>query len=241
MARLAVVKALSGQQAAVFTTQQLAVILGRAPASLAVTLNRLVASGTLIRPRRGTYCLPDTPVLAIASGIRSPSYISLLAALEHHGLTTQSPRVIDVISAGRSARFPLLTDHGLYEIRLIKTRVLSQAGYEKTELGGKRAFIATLEQAIIDGLRYPRYLDLEDTFIAMDEGVDKRAIIQAAKRVGDRTLYRRLGYLLQESGHGISQDTFGPLGGGRPPLDPGYPIQGAVDPVWRVIVNRRLP
>ncbi|MFW9881606.1 MAG: hypothetical protein ACFFG0_51730, partial [Candidatus Thorarchaeota archaeon] len=83
----------------------------------AVKLNRLVNRGVLIRITRGRFALPYADILTIASGIYAPSYVSLLAAFEHYGTTTQSTRIIDIINPVHSGQIELSLESGQFIIR----------------------------------------------------------------------------------------------------------------------------
>ncbi|HPA50976.1 MAG TPA: type IV toxin-antitoxin system AbiEi family antitoxin domain-containing protein [Thermoanaerobaculia bacterium] len=75
--------------------------VGLAPGAVETTLRRLADAGWVERLRRGLYAttgeLPGLAALhpfAIATAIVQPSAVSHWSALNHHGLTTQVPRVV---------------------------------------------------------------------------------------------------------------------------------------------------
>ena len=107
MNRISVVKKLGSQQSAVFTRQQFAVLTGKDPDAAAVLLSRMTKEGIIVRIMKGKYCLPETNHLSAASGLYAPSYVSLWSAYEHYGITTQMPRIIQVVNSIHSGKLQL--------------------------------------------------------------------------------------------------------------------------------------
>lgn len=233
------VKRLESSKIAVFTTSQISTILDKDIENTRVLLSRLEKEGTLSRVKRGHYCLPSTPVLTVASNIYTPSYVSLWAAFEHHGTTTQSPRIIDVININKSARRGLSLEEGDYELRFVKTDRSYIYGIEKKLLDGKTAFIAEKEKAIVDGLLFNEYVPLDEVIEAIRSGVEKDKVMRYAKMSEKKVAMKRLGFLLNEEGFECDPTDFGGLSDTYVPLDPSLERRGKYDPTWRVIDNRR--
>lgn len=232
---LELTRTLQDSQSAVFTTQQLAVILNMSSELVAVKLNRLVNRGVLIRLKRGLYTLPSTDVLAVASGIYQPSYVSLLSAFDYYGTTTQTPRIIDVINPVRSGKMPLELDAGQYSARFIKVKPSSVTGYKRIYINGIAAQIAEKEKAIIDALIFMNYVPLDETVACIRSGIDSKRIVELAMQTEKQSVMKRLGYIL--SMNGIDCD-FGMLSETYVPLDPSLPNRGKHDSKWHVIINR---
>ncbi len=235
---LTLVRALEGKQSAVFTAQQMAVVMGSGAGSVSVGLNRIVRRGVLVRLMRGRYALPSADVLAVASGIYVPSYISLLAAFEHHGTTTQSSRMIDVVNPVHSGRMQFELESGRFIIRFIKVDPSLVYGYEKIYMGNAAVFLADRERAVVDALLFPGYVPLDEAAACISGGIDCRKAVDYAKRTGRQSVMKRLGYLLSAEGVACSPEDFGALSNNYVPLDPKLPRSGKRDPVWRIIVNR---
>ena len=160
-------------------------------------LSRWTASARLVQLRRGLYVLAPhfarTPpsVLAIASRLRKPSYISLQSALSYHGATPEStPAVTTSVTTGRPGRFETPLGDFLY-------RHVSRAlfwGYREVALAeGERAYVALPEKALLDlfyltpgiiGSSFVRELRL-----APDQ-VDSQRLRQFAKRADRPKLIR---------------------------------------------------
>lgn len=233
-----VTRILQSNQSAIFTTQQMAVAMNMKPAPAMVKLNRLVKKGVLVRVLRGKYTLPGTDILAIASGFYHPSYVSLLAAFEHHGTTTQSPRVIDVINSVKSGRAAIETEEGHFILRFIKVKLSFLTGYERIYIDGKIALIAEKEKAVIDSLLFPGYVPMDEIMECLRSGIDKDKIIELARGTERQSVKKRLGYLMSladvhcmPTDLGLSSDTY-------VPLDPSLPVRGTYNNKWRVVANR---
>ncbi len=237
MDRLSTVKLLESQQLPVLTTQQFAALMGVSGSSAAVMLSRLSADGILTRVLRGRYSLPSTSILAVATGIYTPSYVSLWAAYEYYGTTTQSPRIVDVVNAKHSGKLSLTLEDGNHVLRFVKTKSRLIYGFRKEYLADKVAFIAEKERAVVDGLLFPGYVPLNEVVSTIRSGIDSRITLEYAKRTGKQTILKRLGYLLNEVGDGRFSTDIKELSDTYVPLDPALPRRGRHDPKWRVIVN----
>lgn len=238
MDNLTVIKLLESKQSAVFTTQQLAALLKMDANAAAVKLNRLVDKRVLIRVIRGRYTLPSTPILAVASAIYHPSYVSLLAAFEHYGATTQSSRIIDVINPMRSGQIPIDIENGSFLVRFIKTAPSLMYGYTKTYLGETVALIAEKEKAVVDSLLFSEYIPLDEVAACIKTGIDYKKAVDYAVRTKRQTVMKRLGFMFSKEGIVCSPDDFGKLSKTYVPLDPKLPRRGEHDRKWHVIINR---
>lgn len=234
MDRLTLVKRLESSSIPVFTPSQISTISDQTIESARVLLSRLAHEGTMVRVKRGHYCLPSSNILSVASGIYSPSYVSLWAAFEYHGTTTQSPRIIDVINTHRSGTWELSLETGRYRLRFIKTRGSLLYGMDKVYMDGKTAFIARKEKAVVDGLLFNDYIPLGEVVEAIKDGIDGKQAMEYARRCGKHVVIKRLGYLLSQEG--IELDPM-ELSETYVPLDPSFPRRGTYDPKWRVIDN----
>ena len=238
MDALRVTRLLEENRAPVFTTQQISAILGMEPSSAAVKLHRLARDGALVRVMRGRYCLPSVHPVAVASGLYVPSYVSLLAAFEFHGTTTQSTRVIDVMNPRRSGSLSVTLDAGPYDITFIHLPPVLIYGLERVRIVGKDAFVASKERAIVDGLMLPGNVPLDETVACMRSGVDVERLVEYAHRTGRQVVAKRLGHLLKSEGVDFDPVALGTISDTYVPLDPSFPRRGEHDTRWRVIKNR---
>lgn len=231
------VRTLARSQSAVLTAPQLASILHATPGVAAVRLNRLTRRGVLLRVLRGRYVLPDADVLAVASSVYPPSYVSLLAAFEVQGTTTQSPRVIDVVNPVRSAKIPVSLESGSYEVHYIKVPPSLIYGFGKVYRGNAVAFVADKERAIVDGLMFPGRVPLDEVAACIRDGIDPKKACEYAVRTGRQAVMKRLGHMLEAEGVPTDPDDYGVLSATYVPLDPHHPRRGRYDSRWRVTDN----
>ena len=238
MDRLGIVRALESQRSPVITARQFALITDASPRTARLRLHRLARDGVLVRVMKGHYSLPGTDPRAVATGVFTPSYVSLLKAFEYHGTTTQSPRGIDVVNPTRSHTMRIDLDEGASNVRFIRVAPDLVFGFEKVSLGGKDAFMADRERAVVDGLMFPGRVPLDEVAACIRSGIDVPRAIAYAKRIDRQVVAKRLGYLLDKEGHGAALGGLGPLSPTWVPLDPALPRRGRYDAMWRVIVNR---
>jgi len=234
----ALTRKLEGGRLAVHTTQQLAVTLGLGLASARVRLNRLVERGVLARPMRGRYCLASADHLAVATGIYQPSYVSMLAAFEFHGTTTQTVRIIDVINPVHSGRMGLALESGKFEVRFVRVDGRLVFGFQRVFRGGVAANIADKEKAVVDALMLPGHVPLDEALSCIRTGIDVPKAMDFARRTGRQAVIKRLGYLLSAAGMRPDRSKMGRLSRTYVPMDPSLPRRGAFDRDWRIIVNR---
>lgn len=238
MDTLTVVKRVQGRQSAVLTTQQIAALLGMSIGSATVKLTRLVEKRVLVRLQRGRYTLPSSPPLAIASSLYHPSYVSLLAAFEYYGTTTQSPRIIDVINPVHSGTLPLNIEVGSFQIRFIKVLPSLIYGTAKIYIGGNAAVIAEKERATVDGLLFPQYVPFDEIVACLRSPLNEKRLLEYGRRTRRQAVMKRLGYLMTTAGIPCSPQRFPKLSATYVPLDPSFPRRGTYDSTWHIIVNR---
>ncbi len=228
---------LSDFESPVFSIGQLKAVLDTDYNGTVVKLNRLVNKGVLIRVMRGLYSLPATDPLCISSFLERPSYISLWAALRYHGLTDQSPRIIDVINPKRSENITLNHQDGKFELRFIKTGPERIFGCSRENIGGHSCFMADAEKTIVDCLLYISRVPLEETIGAVHKGMDPGKLIDYTNRIGKQSLKKRMGYLLERSGFDVEPEMFGRLSLTYVRLDPSGERRGTYDRKWHILQN----
>jgi len=159
-------------------------------------LSRWTASGRLIQLRRGFYALAppfarsSPSVLAIASRMRKPSYVSLQSALSYHGATPESNPMITSVTTGRPGRFETPVGEFLY--RHLGPRLFW--GYREVDAGeGERAYVALPEKALLD-LFHLTSGAIDSSFILelrlAEDTIDSRRLQQFAKRAAGPKLVR---------------------------------------------------
>ena len=244
-----------------------AIASGIAPSTLSPALTRAVAKGKLANPRHGFYLIvrPEHR----AAGAADPAEwigplmkhqglayrVSLLRAAAHHGSSHQAAMIFQVV-APRQLRDVTLGAHRLQFI------------YQEPE-----AFAACNDSALLDAIKTPAgfavvggvELTLLDCVRYMHRAGGINSVAQVAKDLGAKadarklartaTHYegaavRRLGYLLEQAGHGKqsralhsfaeSARHFAPLDPGVKPLIPALAEAARREPTWKLELNETI-
>ena len=126
------------------------------PADVRRQLSRWVRSGRIQQLRRGLYALAapyrkTTPhPFLIANHLVQPSYVSLQAALAHHGLIPEAVVVTTSVTTARPGTRQTVLGSFTYR-HLARDWLL---GFREVEISpGQRALIATPEKALLDLVR----------------------------------------------------------------------------------------
>ncbi len=213
----------------VFTQNDVAKIVNKGAPYVRTLLHRLAKAGHITRIERGKYTTHADPML-IASHLATPSYLSLWTALRFYGLIQQQPLAIFVmVPAARKA--VVFADT---EIIFVRTRHLF--GYRKVRYADADIFMAEKEKAIVDALLHR--LPLADISAALDDSeMDPERLSRYARRTGNASLIKRLGYLLERK----RGDACGlaPPDRNTIPLDYHRQKKGKRDTRWRLIINDR--
>lgn len=146
--------ALAHSRTGVFTRVEVAVwVRGTADAEAAL-VKRALATGEVIRIRRGLYCLGNRhrvraiDSLAVAQLIMGPSYVSLEAALAFHGWLPEAVETVTSVCEARSHRFQ--TPIGTFRFDRVPQQNLFAAVCRVPRADGQAAFVATPLKALAD-------------------------------------------------------------------------------------------
>jgi len=173
-------------------------IFGISAGSAKVTASRYVRQGLLVRVRKNLYVVREVwnaadrvTKFTLANLVQSPSYISLMTALDFYGITTQMQRdFFESVAMKRTKE--LHVDGSVF--RYSKITGSLYFGFQKE----KQFFIATPEKALLDALylmSYGRYaldiaaLDIEK----FDPNEIKHLVIEFPLKT--RKLVKKYGYL----------------------------------------------
>jgi predicted transcriptional regulator of viral defense system len=181
-----------------FGYEDIARVLKISPASARVSASRYVRLGLLIRLKRNIYISSERwqtasreERFALANLGQIPSYISLMTALDYHGITTQVQR--DIVESVAVKRTKEISLHG----SVFRYTKISRALY----FGFVRQhafFIATPEKALIDAvylMSFGRYaLDLA---AIDDEKLNRNEIRRMSRNYPPKTrkVLEKNGYL----------------------------------------------
>ena len=181
-----------------FSYEDIARVIGISEASARVTASRYVRQGLLLRMKRNMYVLPEVwyatdrkEKFGIANLGQTPSYISLMTALDYYEITTQIQRdFFESVAVKRTKEIALSGS----VFRYTKIAPNLYFGFKKE----KGVFIATPEKALLDAfylMSFGRYaLDLS----ALDaEKFDKAEVKCLSEKfpVKTRNMLKKYGYL----------------------------------------------
>ncbi|PZR63371.1 MAG: hypothetical protein DLM71_05590 [Chloroflexi bacterium] len=171
-----------------------------------VCVRRLVAARRIRRIGRGLYVVIDpvrtTPTIAVASGVFSEilHYVTTDAALAHHGLIDQPIFTFTVVLP--RVRRPIHVDQTtvIRPVTLDEQRIRAADAYDTT-MEGFAIRVATREQAVVDALAEPRWMDHGDLLPEILAAFSDEEVARTASGVLGRTTAaaQRLGYLLEEA------------------------------------------
>ncbi len=197
-----------------FTARDAAALLvldiGRAQRFLAY----LADKGWLTRVRQGLYATVPLDAVepaywrqdpwVVAYKVFSPFYLGGWTACEHWGLTDQIFRETVVISS-RRLRYRHMEIHGFsYRVKVVGRN--KNFGTEVVWRDQTRVHLSDPTRTVVDILDDPsigggirHVADILETYLA-DERRNDSLLLEYAHKLGNRTVFKRLGYLLERLG-----------------------------------------
>jgi len=214
-------------------------------------LYNLSKKNWILRIKRGLYMIAPLEAgelgarsytvhsFVIASHLVEPYYISHWSALNYHGLTEQTPPAVYITTIKPRNRKKIL------DIEFIFVTVSEKKMFGTTGVKVENApiMISTPEKTVVDCLDHPEHCGgIEEVAKAIyfehkNMGLNK--IVKMADKMGNRTIVKRLGYLLERLG---LHEYEGLLAGlkiskGYSCLDPKLPKRGKIKERWKLFVN----
>jgi predicted transcriptional regulator of viral defense system len=219
----------------VFDAAQFALMTGLDPASAKVRLFRMRRQGRILGIQRDAFTVLKDPLL-IASRIVWPSYISLWYALSYHHMTLQVVHEITVLTSRQTFRKQLEFQGTRINFVLIPPVFLY--GYDRLDIGDHEVFMAYPEKAILDALHLHRISvsEISEIVSEHEDELDLERLVEFAKRCNDEKTIRRLGFILERSGH-RKVAGLRPVKGKPLAAEPSFPPDGPLNIRWGVIDN----
>jgi len=183
--------------------------------------------------------------LLIASRLVYPYAISYWTALNHFQFTEQIPSTVFVQTTARKFH-PEIEILGV-KYKFVTVNKRKYFGVINIWEGPHKIQITDKEKTIVDCLDYPEYCGgIVEAVKGLDTGfknkeLDLSKLIKYAKRLANKTVLKRLGYLITLLGINatakqINEITAG-LGQGYSLFDPSHPITGKLDSKWKLKIN----
>lgn len=243
---------LSEKEDYIFTTQDAVDILGVEPYVAQDLLRRLVARKWVKRLERGKYMiLPLESGLSgtytqheflIAATFIAPYYISYWTALSYYGFTEQVARTIFV--AARKQKRPVEVSGITFQfVRLSESKFF---GFVQEWIEDKQVNIASREKTLVDCLDLPQYCGgvaeaIKGLWYGYEEkSLDWDTLTEYAERMGNRTIFKRLGYLTEVLELPIGERINlwrSKISSGYSLLDPTMGKAGSYNTRWNLLVN----
>ncbi len=230
--------------------------LGIDPRTAAKKLARWAAEGWLRRVRRGLYIPvpvdaqdPKTwseDALVLASAVWAPCYFTGWTSANHWGLTEQVFRTTVLKTPGRvRARSVRLLDHE-YLVSHAPNAVM-EWGLDSVWVQERRLRLADPARTVVDILDLPRLgggiRHGSEILAAYLDEHDPGRLIEYGDRLGNRTVFKRLGYLLEATGRAepdLTKECRKRVSAGLSLLDPGGPDSGPRVAAWGLRANVRV-
>jgi len=137
-----------------FTTQDLAVLFPGSEDRRYGLVKRALASGEIIRIRRGLYCLArkyqkkSVNLYALAQHVHGPSYVSLESALSWHGWIPEAVHAVTSVSFKKSRQFK--TPLGIFSYDRVPQRLFYSEVERLTHASGNVFLMARPLKALAD-------------------------------------------------------------------------------------------
>ena len=233
-----------------------AIALNVDPKTSAKKLARWAEQGWLRRVRRGLYiAVPvdaedpkawSEDALVIATAVWSPCYFTGWTAANHWGLTEQVFRTTVLKTTGRVRTSTVLLLGHEYMVTHVK-KPLMEWGIESFWHDERRLQIADPARTVIDILDTPRLgggiRHVGEILGAYLNEHDPDRLVTYGDRLGNATVFKRLGYLLEAAGRGepgLLAACRTRLSSGISLLDPDGPRGGVRSAAWALRANVRV-
>ena len=220
-------------------------------------LRYLVDRGWLARVRRGVYItvplstsVPGesrADLWRAAAQAYSPCYIAGWSACEHWGLTEQIFRDLVVVTSRRVAYRKDQLQGTPVRLKVVSAkRLFGTVGVWR---GSRRVDVSNPSRTILDLLDDPSMgggiRHVADVLNEYLDGPhrDEEQLLEYCQRLGNRSVYKRLGYLLEALGLEESKlvdAARSRMSSGVVTLDPTIEATGARDSAWNLRVNARI-
>jgi len=237
-----------------FTRAEARGILKITPDYLSVLLHDLEKTGWVTRLERGKYMIipvdagdagkwSEHPYI-IASRIVEPYAIAYWSALSHWGYTEQLLKTTFVLTTRRRFKMKKEIMGQTYLFVCVPERKFF--GISQAWIGSSRIIVTDREKTLVDCLDRPKYCGgLIEVSKALRQAFEEKQVsaeklLSYAKRVGNKAVFKRLGYLaevLKLDAPGIEKKCLKKISKGYSKLDPSLPAKGKYNSKWNLIEN----
>jgi len=241
---------LEREDVTLFTVEDAAEILKASDEALRVVLWRLASKGRIQRVKRGHYLLVPARagyetrwsehIFSFIEEILNEYYVGYWTALSHWGMTEQIPRTVFIATTKRRRDF---TYSDMVPIHYVTVSPYKFFGWTTETIGDHEFHISDREKTIVDSLDLPQYAGgVPEAAKGLLQQLDWHRIAEYADKLGNRTVHKRLGYLIEtlelNPPKGIAEHLRRGIGSGYSWLDPTAPKEKIEsNPRWRLKIN----
>ncbi|MGD2200639.1 MAG: type IV toxin-antitoxin system AbiEi family antitoxin [Candidatus Bathyarchaeota archaeon] len=148
----------------------------------------------------------------LVDGLLEDYYLGYCTALNHWHMTEQIPRTAFIAITTRRRDFVY---DGVVPIHFITIKPYKYFGWTTGEIGRHRLRVSDPEKTVIDSFDLPQYAGgVVEAAKALSYDLDWFKIIEYSNRQGNRTVLKRLGYLIELLEIDVSDDVLKQLRSG---------------------------
>jgi predicted transcriptional regulator of viral defense system len=237
----------------IFTTDQARAVLDIDDQNINKILYQLTRKRWLLRLEKGKYLilpleagmegLYSVHEFVIATHLVQPGAISYASALSFHELSDLLPRAVLVATTRRKA--DVTVEELGVRFRFITIRAHKFFGLQTVMIEDQPVQITRPSKTLVDGLDHP---ELCGGIVELAKGLSRYAqagpdwaqLTEDARRVGNRTVFKRLGFLSEILDLDVdewAEQWRTEMSPGETVLDPRYGRQGSYRTDWNLRVN----
>lgn len=246
------ISALSRNDKLIFTTEDAKALIGEDAKN---TIYNLAKKKWVLQLKRGLYTIVPLDIgvngadsfiihnFIIASKLAEPYYIGYWSALNHYGFSDQIPAATFIATTIARKSLKIL-DASYQFVQVSESKFF---GTTEIELEYEKIRISDKNKTISDCLDHPQYAggidEIARSIYFSIEEIDIGKIVKYAQKMGNVTIIKRLGHILDESGlldkYRSIFDKI-KLSKGYSMLDPLSPKKGKYNDKWLLLINREL-
>lgn len=219
-----------------FSTNDLKHTTGWTTSKIHNTLKRLKTNGLVIAIKRDSFVLAEKipeHIFALAVHAAAPAYVSFWTAASYYGFTEQQLQTVQVVSTKQYQ--PMII--GTHRIEVCTYKPDRFYGYQQRE----GFAIAEPEKLLVDILYKPEkaggIAECKKILTACWNSLDKKIVLLYLARFENRSLYARLGYLLENIDPVFSTTLKSHCPDTVVLLNPQKVKTNTYNPTWRLNIN----
>jgi predicted transcriptional regulator of viral defense system len=216
------------------------------------TINNLVRKKWILKLKRGLYAIVPLDIgvkgadnfavhnFVIGTKLVEPYYIGYWSALNHYGFSDQIPNTTFIATTRAKKKIEVLQTTYLF-VQVTQKKFF---GTTEIEIEGEKVRISDKNKTIADCLDHPEYCggidEIARAIFFSQEEIDLKKIKAYALKMGNLTILKRLGYILEASGLLTQYENVlkgARLSKGYSRLDPLSPRTGSYNDKWGLLVN----